>query len=89
MQCLVKFIDGKIRQRIVQHVGVAANEEELHILINLGKQLVEELEKTKEENSSQLKLFNDEDLVDEDRVIERDVGISDPEVRFKQYPPVS
>ncbi len=79
-----KRVDGKIRQRIVQHVGVAANEEELHILMNLGKQLVEELEKAKEENSSQLKLFNDEDLLNDGKEIEQKKEQNNPGNSFEQ-----
>ena len=57
-------VDGKVKQRIVQHVGVASDDAQLEILINLATQLIPSLQNTKDENSAQLTLFNDDSLLE-------------------------
>ena len=66
-----KRVGNKIKQRIVQHVGVAADEKELILLTRLGNQLIEELQKTREELSPQLRLFNDDDLMEQNETQEK------------------
>lgn len=55
-------VGEKVRQRIVQHVGVASNDEELQALINLGNQLASELDKANKQNPLQTTLFDDDTI---------------------------
>ena len=52
-------VDGKVRQRIVKHIGMADNDEKLEELMVLAEAIMQEI---KNANTPQLSLFEPQDL---------------------------
>jgi len=62
-----------VKQHIVQYIGVASDDGELATLIQLAKQVLENLKKERKDKDPQLKLFSDSELSEEDQPFERPV----------------
>jgi hypothetical protein len=63
-----------VKQRIVQYIGVASDDEGLAKLILLAKQVMGNLKKERKAKSPQQSLFHETELIEENQSFERAVG---------------